>query len=142
MEKETVFCKLTVLFQEPFWVGVYERSCGGRLEVCKITFGGEPGDGEVLAYLLDHWRELRFSPAVEDDLPRDAPKNPKRARRDARKQSEEGRGVGTRAQQAIQLMREQSKTERTVRLRGEREEERQRRYLLRQQRRKEKHRTG
>lgn len=142
MEKETVFVRLTILFRDPFWVGIYERNQGSRLEVCSVTFGGEPTDGEVLAYLLDHWRELRFSPAVEGDLPPDTPKNPKRARREARKQSEEGRGVGTKAQQAIQLQREQCKTERAARLRSRREEEQQRRYLLRQQRRKEKHRTG
>lgn len=142
MEKEIVFVRLTVLFQQPFWVGIYERSQGNRLEVCKITFGGEPRDGEVLAYLLEHWRELRFSPAVEGELPQNTPKNPKRARREARKQSEEGQGVGTKAQQAIQLQREQGKAEHAAQFRGRRDEERQRRYLLRQQRKKEKHRTG
>lgn len=143
MEKvEPVFCKLTVLFREPFWVGVYERRQGDRLEVCKITFGGEPRDGEVLAYLLEHWRRLSFSPAVEE-LPRETPKNPKRARREARKQLEgQGGGIGTKAQQAIRLQREQSKAERTARAKARREEEQQRRFLLRQQRRKEKHRTG
>jgi len=141
MGTETVFCKLTVLFEDPFWVGLYERNQGGRLEVCKITFGGEPRDGEVLAWLLDHWRELRFSPAVEEPR-RDAPKNPKRARREARKAQDAAAGIGTKAQQAIQLQRERSKAERAALARDRREEERQRRYLLRQQRRKEKHRTG
>jgi len=141
METETVFCKLTVLFEDPFWVGLYERNQGGRLEVCKITFGGEPRDGEVLAWLLDHWRELRFSPAVEDKPPRGAPKNPKRARREARK-AQAAAGIGTKAQQAIQLQREQGRAERAARARDRREEEREQRYLLRRQRRKEKHRTG
>lgn len=142
MEKETVFCKFTVLFEDPFWVGLYERNRGGRLEVCKITFGGEPRDGEVLAWLLDHWRELRFSPAVEEEPPQNTPKNPKRARREARKAQDAAAGIGTKAQRAIQLQREQSKTERAAQARTRREEEQERRYLLRRQRRKEKHRTG
>lgn len=141
-ELETVFCSFTVLFQPPFWVGVYERAQGGRLEVCRITFGAEPRDGEVLAYLLEHWRQLRFSPAVEDDLPRQAPVNPKRARREARRQSEEGRGIVTKAQQAIQMQREQGKAERAAKTRARREEEKERQFLLRERRRKEKHRTG
>lgn len=43
---------LTVFFENPFWVGVYERVDGDRYEVCKITFGAEPKDYEVWDYLL------------------------------------------------------------------------------------------
>ena len=28
--------KLTVFFEEPFWVGIYERECDGKYEVCKF----------------------------------------------------------------------------------------------------------
>lgn len=38
--------KLTVFFEEPFWVGLYQRWSGPKLEVAKITFGAEPKDGE------------------------------------------------------------------------------------------------
>ena len=33
--------RLTVFFEAPFWVGVFERFEGGTLSVCKITFGAE-----------------------------------------------------------------------------------------------------
>jgi len=33
---------LTVLFENPFWIGLYERIEGDKYEVCKITFGAEP----------------------------------------------------------------------------------------------------
>lgn len=36
--------RLTVFFEAPFWVGVFERFEGGTLSVCKITFGAEPKD--------------------------------------------------------------------------------------------------
>ena len=36
--------KLTVFFEDPFWVGVFERISEGRLSVCKVTFGAEPKD--------------------------------------------------------------------------------------------------
>lgn len=47
--------KLTVFFQEPFWVGLYERWTEGLLQVCKITFGAEPKDYQVYEFLLNHW---------------------------------------------------------------------------------------
>lgn len=43
---------LTVFFEDPFWVAVAERMEGGKLSACKITFGAEPKDGEVWAYIL------------------------------------------------------------------------------------------
>ena len=34
---------LTVFFEEPFWVGVFERTEGGKLSVCKVSpTGVEP----------------------------------------------------------------------------------------------------
>ena len=33
---------LTILFEAPFWIGLYERTDNGKYEVCKITFGSEP----------------------------------------------------------------------------------------------------
>lgn len=36
--------KLTVFFEKPFWVGVFERIEDGKLSVTKVTFGTEPKD--------------------------------------------------------------------------------------------------
>ena len=33
--------KLTVYFDEPFWVGVFERVEDGKLSVSKVTFGAD-----------------------------------------------------------------------------------------------------
>ncbi len=37
-------CKLTVYFDEPFWVGVFERYEDGKLSAAKVTFGAESKD--------------------------------------------------------------------------------------------------
>ena len=42
--------KLTVYFEEPFWVGIFERIEDGKLSVAKVTFGEEPKDYEVQEY--------------------------------------------------------------------------------------------
>lgn len=53
--------RLTILFDDPFWIGLYEREDDTEYSVCRIVFGAEPRDQEVYAYLLEHWRTLRFS---------------------------------------------------------------------------------
>jgi len=129
---------LTVFFEDPFWVGVFERIEDGKLSVCKVTFGAEPKDYEVWEFVLQHYYELAFSPAVQIE-PRQAADNPKRRSRAARKQTEQT-GIGTKSQQALQLQREQNKTERKEKSKEERLAEAERLFSLKQQKKKEKRR--
>ena len=129
---------LTVFFEDPFWVGVFERIEDGKLSVCKVTFGAEPKDYEILDYILHHYYELVFSPAVEMEI-RQAADNPKRRNRNARKQLE-NTGIGTKSQQALKRQREEMKTERRQISRKEREAEAQRRFVMKQEKKKEKRR--
>lgn len=129
--------KLTVYFEAPFWVGVFERISDGGLSVCKVTFGAEPKDYDVWDFLLRHYYDLAFSPAVEAAVKQTAD-NPKRRQRAARKQVEHC-GIGTKAQQALQMQREEIKTVRRQIGKEQREAERQRRFDLKQQKRRLKH---
>ncbi len=63
----TMKSSLTILFENPFWIGLYERIDGDKYEVCKITFGAEPKDYEVYDFLLKNWHSLKFSPPVKTD---------------------------------------------------------------------------
>ena len=130
--------KLTVFFEEPFWVGVFESVSDGKLSVCKVTFGVEPKDYEVYDFVLKNYYRLRFSPAVATDV-KEAGRNPKRVQREAQKQIQ-NTGIGTKSQQALKLQQEQLKTERKTMSRERQEAEKQRQFELRQQKRKEKHR--
>ena len=56
---------LTVFFENPFWIGLYERMDDGKYEVCKITFGAEPKDYEIYEYMLQNWKNLKFSPPIK-----------------------------------------------------------------------------
>ena len=125
---------LTVFFDDPFWVGLFERSDRGKLSVCKVTFGAEPKDYEVWDFVLQHYDSLVFSPAVEMAV-RQAADNPKRRLRNARKQMEHS-GIGTKSQQALQAQREEMKTERHQITREQREAEAQRRYEMKQTKKK------
>lgn len=135
---DAVSVTLTVFFQEPFWVGVFERAENGRLSVCKVTFGAEPKDYEVHAYLLKEYRGLRFSPAVEA-VERKKADSPKRRRREASGRLENP-GVGTKSQMALKMQREAAKTQRRQAGRAQREAEEQRRFEMKQQKKKEKRR--
>ena len=135
---ETGYAVLTVLFEDPFWVGIYERREGRAYQVCKITFGAEPRDYEVYTLLLEHWRHLPFSPSMEGAAPEERRINPKRMQRQIQK-SLQNTGIGTKAQQALQLQREQDKKERSRRCREDREAEAQRQFALRREKRREKH---
>ena len=76
--------KLTVFFEEPFWVGVFERIENGKLSVSKVTFGAEPKDYEIYDFVLKNYYRLKFSPAVATDV-KEAVRNPKRVQREVRK---------------------------------------------------------
>ena len=133
-----VTCNLTVFFEEPFWVGIFERIEDGRLSVSKVTFGAEPKDYEVYEFVLRRRCELRFSPAVEAAV-RETAKNPKRLQRDARRQMSD-MGVGTKSQQALKLQHEQNKQERRAKSREQREAEAEHRFELKRQKKREKRR--
>ncbi|MGX7047464.1 hypothetical protein RU86_GL000182 [Lactococcus piscium] len=134
----TISVTLTILFEPPFWVGVFEQRFDNKIEVAKVTFGGEPKDYEVYSYILDHYYELRFSPPIEDEVFYKKKVNPKRLQKLAKKQMIES-GVGTKAQKALKLQQEQGKLKHKKLSRNQREIEKQRQFDLRQKKRNEKH---
>lgn len=135
---DTIFSKVTVFFEDPFWIGLFERIDNGKLSVSKVTFGAEPKDYEISEFLLKNYYQLKFSPSVDVTVKYES-SNPKRLQREARKQTL-NTGIGTKSQQALQLQREELKTERKVISREQKEAEKQRMFELKQQKRKEKHR--
>ena len=129
--------KLTVYFEEPFWIGIFERIEDGKLPVAKVTFGAEPKEYEVQEYVQKYYFSLKFSPAV-DTVVKDIKRNPKRMQREAKKQMQEI-GIGTKSQQALKLQQEQNKQGRKVRSQEKKEAEKLRMFELKQQKKREKH---
>ena len=130
--------KLSVYFEDPFWVGIFEHIQNGKLSVCKVTFGAEPKDYEIQEFVLKHYDKLNFSPAVDSDRPAKEYMNPKRLQRDVKRQLQNVT-IGTKSQQALKLQQEQMKTERKAKSRKKSEEELERMFELKQQKKKEKH---
>lgn len=135
MDKEAV--AVNVFFEQPFWVGVFECISNGKLSVSRVVFGAEPKDYEVYQFILKNYYHLRFSPAVAATVKVES-RNPKRILREAHKQTQ-NTGIGTKSQQALKLQQEQQKIERKTRSKEQKEAEELRRFELKQQKRKEKH---
>ena len=131
-------CNLTVYFEEPFWVGVFEVIENRKISAARVVFGAEPKDYELFEYILRYYTGLHFSPAV-DTVVKDIVKNPKRLQREARRQTS-ATGIGTKSQQAIKLQQEQNKLNRKIKSRGQRQAEEKREFELKQQKKREKHR--
>ncbi len=129
---------VTVLFDDPFWIALFEREYDEKYEVCKIIFGAEPKDYEVYSFLLKNYKNLVFSLQTEIKTQEKSASNPKRLQRVIRKN--ETRGISTKAQRALSLMREQNKTERKKRSKEIRELEAERRFEQKKRKHKEKHR--
>jgi hypothetical protein len=104
----------------------------------KITFGAEPKDYEIAGFIQRYFYELRFSQSVPTER-REAKKNPKTAQRDAKRQMQEV-GIGTKSQQALKLQHEAKRLEGRKKNREEKQAKAERLFLLKQQKRKEKHR--
>ncbi len=130
--------KLSVFFEEPFWVGVFEIIENGKLSAAKVTFGAEPKDFEVQEFIQKNYYSLQFSPAVATVV-RESKSNPKRAQRNARKLMQEN-GIGTKSQQALKMQQEQNKQKRRIISREQKEAEQKRLFELKQQKKKAKHR--
>lgn len=128
----------TILFEDPFWIGLYERVRDGTYEVCKITFGAEPKDYEVYSFLLQNWNKLRFTLPIKKEKIEKRKINPKRLQRQISSQLED-RGMGTKAQQVLQLQREQNKAAKRIKTKEQKEIERKQQYALRQEKKKAKH---
>ncbi|WP_297420690.1 YjdF family protein [Clostridium sp.] len=132
--------KLTVLFSEPFWVGVFEIIEDGKYKVCKVTFGVEPREEETYEFVLNRFYSLNFSTplfSIENKLI-EKRQNPKRLQRKIKKETASN-GIGTKAQLALKLQHEQCKVQRKVKSKEQKELEEERRFLLKKKKKLEKH---
>lgn len=133
---------LTVCYNGQFWIAVAEVMVDGQLRAVRHVFGSsEPGDGEVWAFVQ---RDL-FALLGRIDLSQATPVEPAR-RANAKRLAREAarllaqRGPSSKAQEALKEGLAERKLERRSTARAEREAEAERRYALRREKAKAKHR--
>ena len=132
--------KLTVRFEDPFWVGVIEVEDEGGYRVARHVFGAEPTTPEDLLIVCDRWRELLFTDSIQIQTEQAKRINPKRLRRMIEREIKSSARRGTKAQQALAEQREAAKEAGEARSRARREDRRRERFAKKTEKRKQKHR--
>ena len=129
--------KLTVFFENHFWVGIFESVEENNLVVCKVVFGAEPKVSEIYELILNDFNNLQFSAKVEIK-PKAEHSNPKRKQREIKKEANQLK-VSTKSQLALQKQREEIKLERKMVNKEKKNLEKQRKFEMKQNRHKQKH---
>lgn len=128
---------LNVFYEDPFWVGVFEKTFEGSLEVARVVFGNEPKDGEIYEFILMHYNSIKFSSPIKEANTVNKKINPKRLKRKINAQMQY-RGIGTKAQNALKLEFENSKNQRKEIAKIKKEETEELKFQLKQQKKKDK----
>ena len=129
--------KLTVFFENPFWVGIFEDFENDNLSVCKVTFGSEPKEYEIYDFILKKFYNLRFSNEMKSNFRKKA-KNPKRRQREIKKELQSKKFL-KKSEEILKLQYKENKKERKIKTKEEKEAEKQRKFLLKQEKKKQKH---
>ncbi|MFA6867009.1 MAG: YjdF family protein [Clostridia bacterium] len=136
---EATSIQLTVYYDGQFWIGLFEKRHNAKLSISRYVFGAEPQDNEIYDLILHNWNKLKFSPTVTVGKKPIVRRNPKVLQRKIKAAiMENGIGIGTKAQQAIKLQIEQRKIERNAYNMYERDKEKRKQFLLKQNKKKAK----
>lgn len=134
------YCSITlrVLFEDPFYIGIFEKRDKDYVQVCKVTFGSEPKDYEIESYILRNYSNLKFSDKFKEDTEKCSKINPKRMIRKIRKEVSKDY-IGTKSQNFLKLQHEKDKIEHKELSKKQKEKEKMEKYIARMQKKKEKH---
>jgi hypothetical protein len=134
--------KATIFFEKRFWVGTFERTDKEGYAVARHIFGAEPTDPEIYEFVLHHYLELNFGKPKEFQLEIKR-MNPKRVQREVRREMEKMKETSkpsTFAQDYMRQELEQKKIEKKQKTSAEKQARKDEQFLLRQQKKKAKHR--
>lgn len=134
--------KATVLFENNFWTGIFERNDQDDYAAARKIFGDEPTDAQLYDFVLNHYDELKFTEPHQFKLIIKR-KNPKRVQREVRremKQARQGLTSTTRAQEVLRIDLEKNKKIRKIISRIEKEAKKEMKFQQKQVKRKKKHR--
>lgn len=129
--------KLSLYHDGQFWIGFFEKIFDSELTVCKVVFGSEPNDMEVFDFINKNFYNLSFSLPQRIDNFEEKRVNPKRLQRKIKNEVQQT-GIGTKSQLALKTSIEQQKLERKLSSKEQKEQEKNFKFLLKQQKKKEK----
>ena len=134
--------QVTVLLENQFWAAIFERKDKAGYAVARQVFGDEPTDPELYAFITAHYYQLKFTTPQTFKLIIKR-KNPKRMKRDVIKQmakTKQSSQNNTYAQEVLRLELEKNKKIKKSNAKAEKEAKQQKVFLLKQAKKKKKHR--
>ena len=133
---EIISIGLTVYFEDGFWHGLFEQEYEGTYQVCRVTFGQEPKEDEILRLIQTQFVRLSFSPeaTVKQHV---KIKNSKRLQRAVKKQVKQN--VSSKSQELLQLQHEERKKHSKQQSSLQKQLLKQEKFERKQQKRREKH---
>ena len=130
---------MTVVFDKPFYKGIFERFVDDRYAVAEINLGTSlPKTRDIYRLVLKRWNTIHFSKETLDST-RVKQVNPKRMQREAQKQIH-AQFYGSKAQQALKADFEMRKQQSHREQRIAKEDYKKRKFEIRQLKKKQKHR--
>lgn len=132
---------VTVLLENSLWVAIFERHDDEGYAVARKIFGDEPTDPELYHFILANYQELNFSEAHDFKIIIKR-KNHKRMQRDVKKEvakAKKGLSTVTHAQEMLRLELEKNKKTRKIISKVEKEIQLERKFLMKQAKKKKKH---
>jgi hypothetical protein len=131
--------KLTVIYDPPYWVGIFEKIENDQFQAARFVFGAEPTDPQLLEFALKKFTSLQFSQPVPIGQVEHHPVNFKRKMREIRAQMET-HPHSTHAQEVLQQELENRAAARKKISKEDRIQAEDRKFKLRKDRKAEKHR--
>ncbi len=137
-----VSIKATIFFDKYYWVGTFERTDKEGYAIARHVFGQEPKNPEIYEFVLNHYQELNFGSPKAFTL-KIKRVNPKRVQKEVRREMEklkETERPSTFSQNYMREELEKKKLEKKRLSTVEKKAREQDQFVLRQQKKKEKHR--
>ena len=133
---------VTILFNGRWWIGLFERKEEANYSVARHIFGSEPSDPEIYDFVLSHWEQLSFTAPITECAVKIKRKNFKRMQREVKKlvESFEHLRPMTHAEEVLKQELDQKKKVRVQRSAHEKQTKLDQKFLLKQSKKKQKHR--
>jgi len=136
MHEQSIF---TIMFENPFWVGLYEQYNQQTYRVSKIVFGpSEPTNTDIINLFLDHFNQFTFSPQIDGSSRPKKKLRFKRMQREAKKQMAH-QPIGTKAQIALKVQFEETKQQKKSKKRLHKKDVKATAFALKQIKKKQNH---
>ena len=131
-------CQCIIFFENPFWVGIFERNDEEECSVSRFVFGVEPTDPELIQFVLHQYHTLTFSAPCQAK-PEEHKTNFKRQQRLNRQLMSQS-GIGTFSQRMLKTEYERLNVIKSQENKKKQEALKEEKFQIRQKNKKEKHR--